>query len=169
MRHNFKIHNGGADIVRLIDYIVGRVTGKYLATHPSWYRRERKWQTGSDHIYDNKFRPATVTDSSGDTFQPRDAWQQPPQANMHYSSHYFTSPKSRPDDQRYGSRLSPLTRLKSAELETLLIKHQKYFPNANEIFKWVVLWANKGDDRPLDEILAKVRNLDKQLEMNSGI
>jgi hypothetical protein len=116
MRHNFNIHNGGAEIVRLIDYIVGRVTGKYLATHPSWYRRERKSQTGSDHIYENKFRPTTVTDSSGDTFQPRDAWQQPPQANMHYSSHYFTSPKSRPDDLRYGN-VSPLTRIKLANLK----------------------------------------------------
>jgi hypothetical protein len=88
---------------------------------------------------------------------------------MHYSSHFFTSPKSRPDDQRYGSRLSPLTRHKIEELETLLIKYQKYFPNVNEIFKWAVLWANKGDDRSLDEKLAMVRNLDKQLKMNSGI
>jgi hypothetical protein len=168
MRHNFNIHNGGAEIVRLIDYIVGRVTGKYLATHPSWYRRERKSQTGSDHIYENKFRPTTVTDSSGDTFQPRDAWQQPPQAIMHYSSHYFTSPKSRPDDLRYGN-VSPLTRIKLEELEGLLIKHQRYFNDVNEIFKWTLSFAIKGDDRPLDEKLAMLRNLDKQLKMNSGI
>ena len=119
-RHNFNIHNGGAEFA----WLYRRVSGRYLATHPSWYRRERKWQIPLDHIYDNKFRPATVTDSSGDTFQPTDAWQQAPQANMHYSSHYSISPVFRPDDQRYGTRLSRLTRLKIEELETLLIKHQ---------------------------------------------
>lgn len=85
--------------VRLIDYIVGRVSGRYIATHPAWYRRERK--TPSNDIYNNKFRPAAVTDSSGDRFQfqARDSWQQAPRDNMHYSSHYFTGPISRPDDQ----------------------------------------------------------------------
>lgn len=168
-RHNFTLHNGGAEIVRLIDYIVGRVSGRYLASHPSWYRREQKWQTHSNHIYDNKFRPATVTDSSGDTFQRIDARQQAPQANMDYSSHYSNGPAFRQDDQRYGTRLSRVTRLKIEELEGLLIKHQKYFNDVNEIFKWTVYWANKGDDRPLDEKLAQVRNLDKRLKMKGAI
>lgn len=168
VRHNFNIHNGGAEIVRLIDYIVGRVSGRYLATHPSWYRRERKWQTTSHDIYNNKFRPA-VTDSSGDRFRARDPWQtKAPQDNMHYSSHYFTRPISRPDDQRYRN-VSPLTRLKLEELEGLLVKHQRYFNDVNEIFKWALSFAIKGDDRPLDEKLAQVRNLDKQLKMNRGI
>jgi hypothetical protein len=39
----------------------------------------------------------------------------------------------------------------------------------NEIFKWALSFAIKGDDRPLDEKLAMLRNLDKQLKMNSGI
>ena len=168
-RHNLNIHNGGAEIVRLIDYIVGRVSGRYLATHPSWYRREQKWQTHSNHIYDNKFRPATVTDSSGDTFQRIDARQQAPQANMYYSSHYSNAPAFQQDDQRYGTRLSRVTRLKIEELETLLIKYKEYFHDVNEIFKWTVSWANKGDDRYLDEKLAVVRNLDKRLKMKGVI
>lgn len=168
MRHNLNIHNGGAEIVRLIDYIVGRVSGRYLATHPSWYRRERKWPTLSHQIYDNKSKPATVPDISGDRFRPRDAWQQSTQDNMHYSSHYFSGPISRPDDQRYGN-VSPLTRLKLEELERLLVKHQRYFNDVNVIFKWALSFAIKGDDKPLDEKLAQVRYLDKRLKMNGTI
>lgn len=168
-RHNLNIHNGGAEIVRLIDYIVGRVSGKYLATHPSWYRREQKWHAPSHPIYDNKSRPGTVTDSKGNTFQHIVARQQAPHANMYYSSHYSNWPAFRQDDQRYGTRLSRVTRLKIEELEGLLVKHQKYFNDVNEIFKWTFSWANKGDDRPLDEKLAQVRNLDKRLKMNDVI
>lgn len=168
-RHNLNIHNGGGEIVRLIDYIVGRVSGRYLATHPSWYRREQKWQTYSDHIYDNKFGPATIKDSTGDTFQHIDARQHAPQANMYYSSHYSNGPVFRHDDQRYGTRLTRLTRIKIEELETLLVKYKEYFHDVNEIFKWAVSWANKGDDRYLDEKLTVVRNLDKQLKMKGAI
>jgi hypothetical protein len=87
---------------------------------------------------------------------------------MHYSSHYFTGPISRPDDQRYGN-VSPLTRLKLEELEGLLVKHQRYFNDVNEIFKWALSFAIKGNDKPLDEKLAQVRNLDKRLKMNGTI
>jgi hypothetical protein len=163
-RHNLNIHNGGAEIVRLIDYIVGRVSGDYLATHPSWYRREQKWHAPSHPIYDNKSRPATVTDSTGNTFQPRHARQQAFPPNIP-----STSPIVRQDDQRYGTRLSQVTRLKIEELETLLVKYRENFNDVNEISKWAVSWANKGDDRPLDEKLAQVRNLDKQLKMNGVI
>jgi hypothetical protein len=88
---------------------------------------------------------------------------------MDYSSHYSNDPIFRQDDQRYGTRLSPLTRLKIEELETLLVKHHKYFDDVNEIFKWAVSCANKGDDKYLDEKLAVVRNLDKRLKMKGAI
>jgi len=81
---------------------------------------------------------------------------------MHYS-HYFTGPISRPDDQRYRN-VSPLTRLKLEELEGLLVKHQRYFNDVNEIFKWALSFAIKGDDRPLDEKSAQVRDIDKRLK-----
>lgn len=168
-RHNLNIHDGGAEIVRLIDYIVGRVSGKYLATHPFWYRREQKWQTHSDHTYDNKFRPMTVTDSSGDSPQHTDGRQQASQPNMYYSSHYSNAPAFQQDNQRYGIRLSPLTRLKIEEFKTLLIQYKEYFHDVNEIFKWTVSWANKGDDTYLDKNLAAVRNLDKRLKMKGAI
>src|SRR5262249_28212634 len=43
-RHNHNIHNGAAEIVRLIEYLVGRSSGRYLASHPSWFRKQRGFQ-----------------------------------------------------------------------------------------------------------------------------
>jgi hypothetical protein len=51
--------------------------------------------------------------------------------------------------------ISPMTRLK---LEGLLVKHQRYFNDVNEIFKWALSFAIK------DRGVAQVRNLDKQLK-----
>jgi hypothetical protein len=42
IRHNLAIHNGGAEIVTLVEYVVGRKSGRYQATHPFWYRRNGK-------------------------------------------------------------------------------------------------------------------------------
>lgn len=41
MVHRDNIHAGAADIVRLIDYMVGRTNGQYLPSDPSLYRRRR--------------------------------------------------------------------------------------------------------------------------------
>jgi hypothetical protein len=164
-RHNINIHSGRAEIVRLLDYIVGRVSGAYLPSHPSWYKREQKRPTSSDLIYDNKFRRATVADTVGDTFQPRDGPQQAARDNMYKTSHNSTSPIFQPthtaDHQWYGTGLSHVTKLKIEELKTLLNKYQAYYADVNEIFKWAVSWSNKGNDKYLDEKLAMLRDLDK--------
>ncbi|MGB6592823.1 MAG: hypothetical protein WBE68_15090 [Candidatus Nitrosopolaris sp.] len=72
-------HNDGAEIVRLIDYLVGRASGRYLASHPFWYKRNER------SIQSHKFGSATVTDTVGG---PR----QTPLAVSQYS----TSPIHRP-------------------------------------------------------------------------
>jgi hypothetical protein len=33
-RHNQNLHNGAAEIVRLIDYLVGRTSGQYMPDNP---------------------------------------------------------------------------------------------------------------------------------------
>ncbi len=38
-RHNLNLHYGRADIVPLIEYIVGRSQGMYTSIHPSWYNK----------------------------------------------------------------------------------------------------------------------------------
>jgi hypothetical protein len=42
IRHNLTIHNNRGEIVSLLEYIVGRTSGRYRASHPFWYRRRRK-------------------------------------------------------------------------------------------------------------------------------
>jgi hypothetical protein len=38
-RHNHNLHNGAAEIVRLIDYLAGRSSGQYLPNSPFWFKR----------------------------------------------------------------------------------------------------------------------------------
>jgi hypothetical protein len=64
-RHNLAIHNNKGEIVSLLEYIVGRTSGRYTASHPFWYRRHRKEKPI------HTFAPgATVADSMEDTFRP---------------------------------------------------------------------------------------------------
>ena len=39
--HNVNLHSGNAKIVRLVDYIVGRLNGQYFPGDPSLYRRKK--------------------------------------------------------------------------------------------------------------------------------
>src|SRR5919108_759385 len=42
-RHNLNLHSGMAAIVRLIDYIVGRIEGHYHPSNPLIFRRKNKY------------------------------------------------------------------------------------------------------------------------------
>jgi hypothetical protein len=67
-RHNFNIHAGRSEIVPFIEYMVGRSSGRYLASHPSWYRKQRQLQANHSYPSENhaiadtasSFRPETL-------------------------------------------------------------------------------------------------------------
>src|SRR5919112_1646221 len=40
--HNTNLHGGQGEIVRLIDYMVGRLNGRYLPGNPSDYRKKNR-------------------------------------------------------------------------------------------------------------------------------
>ena len=62
-RHNITVHhNNGGEIVTLVEYIVGRKSGRYQATHPSWYRRGKEKRIHNFGVA----AAATVADSMGD-------------------------------------------------------------------------------------------------------
>jgi hypothetical protein len=42
-RHSLNLHSGMAPIVRLIDYIVGRIEGRYQPSNPLLFRRKNKY------------------------------------------------------------------------------------------------------------------------------
>ena len=75
IRHNHNIHNSRAEIDRLLDYLVGRASGQYMASPPFWYKRNEK--SVQSH-------PATFR--VGDTFQNREGLQQAPLEVSQYST-----------------------------------------------------------------------------------
>jgi hypothetical protein len=62
-RHNNNIHDGSAVIVPYIEYMAGRSSGTYQASHPSWYRRQREFHGNHPNI-----QSSTVADT-GSLFQ----------------------------------------------------------------------------------------------------
>ena len=67
-RHNFNIHSDRSEIVPYIEYMAGRSSGKYLASHPSWYRKQKGSQCDRSYPSENRviadttssFRPETL-------------------------------------------------------------------------------------------------------------
>jgi hypothetical protein len=68
-RHNENIHNGTAEIVRLIDYLAGRSSGRYMPDNPFWHKQNNPYHNVGS---------ATIVDSIGDTFKPSFVPQQTP-------------------------------------------------------------------------------------------
>jgi len=156
-RHNLTLHNGSGEIVRLLEYLAGRSSGRYLPSHPSWYRRTQKWDNPTGNNYNSEFG---LADSGRDMFKPGNGLQLVPQGNIYKNSHYSTSPilqaTHKTVDQPYGTQ-SQETSLKIKELKRLLSKH--YFPHGDTILRWAVMSA-KADERYLNEKLAQLRKID---------
>jgi len=156
-RHNHNLHNGAAEIVRLIDYLAGRSSGKYKPDNPFWYKHYNP--------YDN-MGSATVPDTVGNTFQPRYLPQQTPQG----TSQYYTSSIHRPlptmDDQGYGTGLSRETIVRIEELKRLMNKYPQYCPEG--LMQCAILCCNNGDNRILDDKLQQLRTIDSLAKFYVG-
>jgi hypothetical protein len=61
------VHSGRSEIVPFIEYMAGRSSGKYLASHPSWFRKQRRFQ--QNRSYPSNFESSTVADT-GSSFRP---------------------------------------------------------------------------------------------------
>src|SRR5437870_13867200 len=108
-RHDNNKHRGQAEIVPLLEYIVGRGTGRFMHSMPLSYGHHQKWQA---HNSISRFGLATVADSVGNRFMSGSGPQEPPRANM-----YNTIPLLRtahPDDhlrvQEIGLKIKELKR-----------------------------------------------------------
>lgn len=44
--HNLNVHGGVSQTVRMVDYIIGRVNGKYVSSDPALFRRRRGIKNG---------------------------------------------------------------------------------------------------------------------------
>jgi hypothetical protein len=127
---------------------------------------DRSSDLGSNPLYPNNTYNnigfATVTDSVGDSFQPRYIRQQAPVE----TSQYFTGPIHRPsDDQNYGNDLSQKTKL--GELKRLVYKYPQFHNNSpDEIVRWAIYWSSNGDDTILDDLLEQLRSIDRLANNN---
>jgi hypothetical protein len=104
-RHNRTIHKGIGEIVTLLEYLVGRSSGRYRPSHPSLYRRRRS----EKRIHNFGYATTAAADSMGDTFRHR-GLQQQGQYNV-YPYHYYHH--QRP---RMSHLLSPSRQLRIMEL-----------------------------------------------------
>ncbi len=67
-RHNTNLHSGTATIVRSIDYIIGRISGRYLPSDPLLYRNKKKRHTNiSSNNYGNGSGITVIEDNIHDT------------------------------------------------------------------------------------------------------
>ncbi|MGC2684689.1 MAG: hypothetical protein WA323_22745 [Candidatus Nitrosopolaris sp.] len=147
-RHNQNLHNGAAEIVRLIDYLAGRSSGQYTPNNPFWYKHNNPY---------HNFGSATVADSVGNTFQPGYIPQQGPLR----VSQNFANPMHTTDYQSFGTGLSQGTTQKIDELKRLVYKYRQYQNNdPDEIIKWAVHWSINGDNKILDDKLEQLRIID---------
>lgn len=73
-RHNDNLHSGNSMIVRVLDYMIGRITGQFLPGEPLLYRRKKKqlqqnntFDPANNNNYDNsnKFGSKVIADSIG--------------------------------------------------------------------------------------------------------
>jgi transposase-like protein len=161
-RHNLTIHENRGEILPLLEYIVGRNSGRYQASDPSLYRRPSKKRI-------HNFRNATVTaDYMGDTFPPRGLQQQTPfQSIPTHPSVYQPQPQP-PDVSSYPTdRISQPIDRKEDQGTQHLFKIQefkrlvyKYHPNPDVIIKCATLSSFNGDNTLLDEWLERFRTID---------
>jgi hypothetical protein len=183
-RHNITVHhNKAGEIVPLVEYLVGRNSGKYEASHLSWHRRSEKRF--------HKFGRAMVADSIGSTLrlgglqrqqQAEYHHQQREQYHRQWQQEQSLSPSipplptaiqdQPPDvmsptsqsmntlDNEETTYLSQETRLKIAELKRLVYRYSRYHHNPGAVINCIVYYCNNGDNTLLDEKLEQLRTFD---------
>jgi hypothetical protein len=159
-RHNFNIHSGRAEIVSLMEYLVGRGSGKYHPSHPSWFKRnERNWSfhPGKSYPLDK-----VVSDSTSGQFAP--VINRPQVIHNYYERNSLDFSNLR---NKFRSRLLFRSVLPSntmhllLELETLLYKHSNYYDNASRILQNAINQCSSGDEKFLFDMLDRLRILDR--------
>jgi hypothetical protein len=165
-RHNLTIHNGRGEIVTLLEYLVGRNSGRYRPSHPSLYRRRRDEKR-------NNFGCATpVADSMGETFRhrgmqgqyyhyPQYQQQAPapsiPLPSLPIPATQDVSPSQPLTTTHDHGILSQETMLKIQELKRLVYGNLQYCPDPNAYIKSIIYLCNDGHKPFLDEKLEELR------------
>jgi len=157
-RHNNNLHAGNGQIVRLLDYIVGRASGQYLPSDP----RTRKNHNPLIHDYTPRWPSKPVSQAGASNDRPYPA-NNNDSNNMYENSDPFFYCYPTPNtinnaDDKPANKVQDRIQ-KYDEIRTLVAKY--YIPEAVENTLAVVRgYMNLGDDRLLDEQLAFFRKLE---------
>jgi hypothetical protein len=136
-RHNSNIHGGRSEIVPYIEYMVGRSSGQYLASHPSWFRKQKGSQWDRSYPSENR----VITDTAS-LFRPETLLQP------------YPLPAALPNSQ------TATVQQKLEELKLLLGKFSSP-QNAYTILELTKFNLRQGDEQFLNERLEQLRMLDE--------
>jgi hypothetical protein len=127
--------------------MAGRSSGKYLANHPSWYRKQRRFQENPS--YQSNFESRTVADT-GSSFRPENFQQRFP---FPYASPYSNAP----------------TAQQLEKLDELRILAGKFSSphDAYIILELAKFNLRQGDEGFLNERLEQFRMLDRPQAWNN--
>jgi hypothetical protein len=150
-RHNHNLHNGAAEIVRLIDYLAGRSSGQYTANNPFWFKRNNQL---------HNFGSATAADGLDDTFRPTYIPQQAPSEISQYSASPINRSLPTMNDASYRTGLTQDNIVKIQELKRLAYKYPHYCAIPDEAIKFAIYNSIIGDNTLLDQMLEQLRSVD---------
>ena len=136
-RHNANIHSGRSEIVPCIEYMVGRNSGRYLPSHPSWFRKRKYLQENHNYPSEN------ITDTTS-SFRPESLLRP------------YPVPIVLPNSQT--PAVHQLQKLE--ELKILLGKFSSQ-QNAYVILELAKYNLRQGDEQFLNERLEEFRMLDR--------
>jgi hypothetical protein len=140
--HNNDIHAGLAKIVRLVDYIIGRINGEYLPSDPSLYRRKRRSTNSTKYPVESNIEHM--------------AWPYDLNAGQDRNQKYHTSDSRTVSDpiQQFNEAL-----IKMAELKKLTSKYCPPKMVQDILSQACKDCASRGNNRSLDIALEVARKM----------
>jgi hypothetical protein len=184
-RHNSNLHEGKGIIVRLLDYIVGRISGQFLPNDPLAWRKKKGKEKGnplfgSNHNNNNSFGSKVIADSTDDVISYKNMIPKPPSKTnsiyhhskntyrRSYTSNCISQPSSKVDDndndndKLHFSHTDKLVE-RRIKLEEFKILVNKYYSHqaANEIVGLATFLSSRRNADFLDEKLMLLRDLDR--------
>jgi hypothetical protein len=166
-RHNNNLHSSGAMIVRPIEYIIGRLSGKFPVPHdPLSYRRNKKSQVnslGPTHtrpildIREDKRYNRNIRQQSIDNYTKRPLYL--------HSTLDTSIPQSskKPSPYKLSGSLKEIEETKSKLAEPRLLLNKLYPAwSASQQLVSVLSSVRQGDYDFLDERLTSLRSIDRE-------
>ena len=153
-RHSRDLHHGQGKIVRMIDYVIGRISGEYNPGNPSTYRSRYKQQ-------DSAF---TRSDAKAFTFPFASIAHDTSQGNFSKSSPYnkdYVPNQQQPNTDSVQSSTSPISGFSSKINEIEKLSRTLLPPQtAEELLRKLPLKVidNDGSEDILDHCLQELRN-----------